>query len=392
MAQKTERPFSTGPENGFDAREDRPATRAALKEWLALQAALCLSPVRAIECIEAAAGDPAVALKLSRQSARPSAAELEAWVGLLAEQEIRVLPVTSLAYPMSLRVISDPPAVLFLRGQLPDWQKPAVAIVGARAATRYGLDIANELARNLSAAGIVVVSGLARGIDAAAHRGALEAGSTWAVLGCGPDRVYPREHRELARNIVAAGTVLTELPLGRPPAAPHFPLRNRIISGLVKAVVVVEARLRSGSLITARHALTQGREVMVVPGAINSPTSAGTNALLRDGARPVLGVEDIFEALGEFDPSDKTTPSSIAQVDTPLPEDDQSIRILHALHHESLDRDSLQRTLGLSSRELSLRLVQLELTGWISSDRDGRLCLARARAMVAQSTMGRGES
>ena len=253
MAREAENTFSSGPKNGFDARHDRPATRAALKEWLALQAALCLSPVRAIECIEAAAGDPALALKLSR-SAGPSASELEAWVELLAKQEIRVLPVTSLAYPMSLRVISDPPALLFLRGQTPDWQKPAVAIVGARAATRYGLDIAHELARKLSAAGVVVVSGLARGIDAAAHRGALEAGSTWAVLGCGPDQMYPREHRELARNIVAAGTVLTELPLGRPPAAPHFPLRNRIISGLVKAVVVVEARLRSGSLITARHA------------------------------------------------------------------------------------------------------------------------------------------
>ena len=131
---------------------------------------------------------------------------------------------------------------------------------------------------------------------------------------------------------------------------------------------------------------------MVVPGAINSPTSAGTNALLRDGARPVLGVEDIFEALGEFESTDKTTQSSITQVDTPLPEDDQSIRILEALHHESLDRDSLQRTLGLSSRELSLRLVQLELTGWISSGRDGRLCLARARAMVTRSRIRHRES
>ena len=373
---------SSEPTEVLNARSPDPVARAHLKDWLALQAALCLAPVEAMKCIEAASGDPQEALRLSRKSLSVSDTELEAWLDILAEQDIRALPVTSPGYPMSLRVIADPPLLLFFRGQRPDWQQPAVALVGARAATQYGRAVATELAQDLSSRGVVVVSGLARGIDAAAHEGALESGTTWAVLGCGPDRIYPREHRKLAEAIEASGTVLSELPPGRPPAAPHFPLRNRIISGLVKAVVVVEARLRSGSLITARHALQQGRDVMVVPGSIHSPTSAGTNSLLRDGARPVLGIEDILESLGEFELSGSKRASSSEVNDMIRPEDPQSVRILEALRHENMDRDSLQSSLEISTRELSLRLVELEISGWVSTDRDGRLCITRARGLA----------
>ncbi|MFL2936126.1 MAG: DNA-processing protein DprA [Myxococcota bacterium] len=380
--KKKEDFYSPGPLEGFDARTQKPEIRAALKKWLTLQDALCLSPVHAMECIEAASGNPEKALQISRQKPRSSETEMRRWIEVLAEKNIRALPVTSPAYPMSLRVISDPPPLLFFRGQMPDWEKPAVAIVGARAATRYGLTVARELAEDLAKSGVTVVSGLARGIDAAAHGGALRSGVTWAVLGCGPDRIYPREHRKLADEISQSGTVLSELPLGRPPAAPHFPLRNRIISGLVQVVVVVEARLRSGSLITARHALQQGREVMVVPGSIHSPTSDGTNALLRDGARPILGVEDILESLGDLGASNSRAKTSNEPEGATPPKDAQSIDVLEALHKESLDRDSLQRTLEIPPRELSLRLVELEMAGWISTDRDGRLCLARARGLI----------
>ncbi|MEE3328522.1 MAG: DNA-processing protein DprA [Myxococcota bacterium] len=372
----------SGPSNGFDARSQDPRSLFALKQWLILQASLCLSPVHAIECIEAASGDPGKALRLSRQKARWSEKELQRWMNALAQNRIRALPVTSSSYPMSLRVISDPPALLLFRGQLPDWNKPSVAIVGARAATRYGLTVASQLAEDLAKSGITVVSGLARGIDAAAHRGALRFGTTWAVLGCGPDRIYPGEHKELANEISRSGTILSELPLGRPPAAPHFPLRNRIISGLVKAVVVVEARLRSGSLITARHALQQGREVMVVPGSIQSPTSDGTNALLRDGARPVLDAGDILEFLGERGLPSVEEPRLTESGDSTYPKETPSRDILDTLRRENMDRDSLQRALGLSSRELSLRLVELEISGWVTTDRDGRLCLTRARGLA----------
>lgn len=370
---------SSGPERPLDARDPRPEARAQLADWLALQAALSLSPVRALECLEASGGDPARALRRSGQGALVSDSELESWLDVLAKNAIRALPVTAACYPPQLRVLPDPPPLLLLRGELPDWRRPAVAIVGARAATRYGLAVAEELARGLASAGAVVVSGLARGVDASAHRGALAEGSTWAVLGCGPDILYPAEHRKLADRVAASGAILTELPPGRPPAAHHFPLRNRIISGLVQAVVVVEARLRSGSLITARHALAQGREVLVVPGAIDSPTSAGTNALLRDGARPVLGVEDVFEALGDgLTPG--ISPPRVGQA-AATPDDPELQRVLEALRHEPLEKDALQRLLGTSARELSLRLVELELDGFVCRDRDGRFRVAPARGM-----------
>jgi len=211
---------------------------------------------------------------------------------------IACLPITGPGYPERLKLIQSPPAVLWHRGGwMPD-TGPAVAIVGSRAASPVALDSAFRIAADLARAGIAVVSGMARGVDGAAHKGALSAGRTIAVLGCGVDIPYPPSHRALAEAIVAHGALVSEFPPGMPPLAHHFPLRNRIISGLADAVVIVEAAERSGSLITARLALEQGREVMAVPGSVAGGRNRGSHALLRDGAALIESADDILRELG----------------------------------------------------------------------------------------------
>src|SRR5476649_1771064 len=203
------------------------------------------------------------------------------------------------AYPAALAAIIDPPFVLWTRGVLAALDRPAVAIVGSRAGSPYALAVAEQLAADLAARGIVIVSGLARGVDSAAHRGALAAGgATIAVLGSGADVIYPPEHAALANEIIVQGAVISELVPGTPPLPWCFPLRNRIISGLSRAVVVIEAGEKSGSLITARCALEQGREVLAVPGNVLSGRNRGAHALLRDGAKIVESADDILEELG----------------------------------------------------------------------------------------------
>lgn len=212
---------------------------------------------------------------------------------------IGVMPWFSDGYPQLLREIADPPILLWTAGDAAILSDRAVAVVGSRRATPAGLAVARQLSCALAEAGCVIVSGLARGIDGAAHEGALEAGGrTIAVVGCGVDVVYPPEHRDLFRRIAASGLVVSEFPPGMPPLAHHFPLRNRIISGISWAVVVVEASERSGSLITARLALEQGREVLAVPGNVASGRYAGGHALIKDGAALVENVEDVLRALG----------------------------------------------------------------------------------------------
>ncbi len=206
----------------------------------------------------------------------------------------------SAGFPPLLGAIHDPPASLFVRGASVDvLSSAAVAVVGARSCSSYGRSVARSLGRELAAAGLVVVSGMARGVDGEAHRGALEGGGvTVAVLGCGIDRDYPAAHAELARRICERGLVVSEYEPGVEPAPWRFPARNRIIAGLCRATVVVEARERSGALITADFALEEGREVLAVPGEITSALSAGTNALLRLGATPVTRASDVLEAFG----------------------------------------------------------------------------------------------
>ena len=271
--------------------------------------------------------------------------------------EVRVLRRREL--PRLLAAIHDPPRVLFLRGEgetaLLDL--PTVAVVGARACSSYGRSVARLLARELAAAGAVVVSGMARGIDGEAHRGALDArGPTVAVLGCGVDRDYPAAHAELARRICEQGLVVSEYEPGIEPAPWRFPARNRIIAGLSRATVVVEARERSGALITADFALEEGREVLAVPGEITSALSAGTNALLRLGATPVTCAGDVLESLGvevvAGDPSPTLGTDAAA--------------LLERLRDGALTADELVRRSSLEPAVASAALMELELAGAVA--------------------------
>lgn len=274
------------------------------------------------------------------------------------------------AYPPLLAAIHDPPPCLWLRGDgdVSLLAVPAVAVVGARSCSAYGRAVARMLGRELAAAGLVVVSGMARGVDAEAHRGALEAGGpTVAVLGCGIDRDYPSAHAELARRIGERGLVVSEYEQGVEPAPWRFPARNRIIAGLCGATVVVEARERSGALITADFALEDGREVMAVPGEITSALSAGTNALLRLGATPVTGAADVLESFG----------LELPVRAVPEPQGSAAV-VLVALSEAAATVDELSRATGLASGEVAAVLVELALVGQVSeSDGVYRSTIAR---------------
>jgi DNA processing protein len=261
-------------------------------------------------------------------------------------------------FPPLLAAIHDPPPQLYLRGSAgPDvLGRQAVAIVGARSCSAYGRSVARMLGRELAAAGLVVVSGMARGVDGEAHRGALDAGGeTVAVLGCGIDRDYPAAHAELARRICERGLVVSEYEPGVEPAPWRFPARNRVIAGLCAATVVVEARERSGALITADFALEEGREVLAVPGEITSALSAGTNALLRLGATPVTRGEDVLELFG-------LVPS--APVRAALSEPAEVALAL--LRDGPLAADELVRTTGMTPAAGSAALIELELAGAVA--------------------------
>lgn len=277
------------------------------------------------------------------------------------------------ALPSGLASIPDPPLLLWLRGALPS--APALAIVGARRASARGLATARSFASEIARAGIAVVSGLAYGIDAAAHEGALDAlGPTLAVLASGVDRVTPTGQRALAERILAAGgALLSEHAPGEGAHPHHFPERNRLISGLASATLIVEAREKSGSLWTARHALEQGREVLVVPGPIDSELCRGTNRLLRDGAAPVLEPADAIDAvLGPLTARVKRVPGSVPSARR----DDPGEAVLALLADGPCDADTVARALGLGASALAGLLLELELTGRLR--RDGSR-LSRAR-------------
>lgn len=262
-------------------------------------------------------------------------------------------------YPQLLAVIPDPPACIWTRGDRSVLDRVAVAVIGARDATRDGIQTAHDISLDLARAGIVVVSGLARGIDSAAHRGALEGGGkTIAVLGTGIDRVYPPENGALTEEIAAKGLLVTEFPLGSLPEDWHFPRRNRIISGLSKAVVVVEAREKSGSLITARLAADQGRDVMAVPGSIVGGRNRGANALLRDGAKLVESAVDILQELG-------LDGSGVMRSDSP-----QVVEFTV---------DEIAEQLKISAGEALARLLDWELTGEVQRIGSGRFVRSRSK-------------
>jgi DNA processing protein len=261
-------------------------------------------------------------------------------------------------YPALLRQIADAPPVLFVRGTLTPADEWSVALVGTRKATVYGREVAHRLATDLVQNRVTLVSGLARGIDSIAHKSALDAGGrTLAVLGSGVDYIYPAEHRKLAEAIVENGALISDYPLGTRPEAANFPARNRIISGLSLGVVVVEADVKSGALITADFALDHGREVFAVPGSILSPASAGCNRLLRDGANVVTEVGDILEALHLDHASEKQLAREI------LPSNPTEAAILEHLTAEPRHLDELSRETELPVATISSTLVMMELKG-----------------------------
>lgn len=359
----------------LDPRSNHPGQRQALRDWLQLQATLGLAPQDALACLRRA-GNPRTALEISGQRAKLRPERLDAAISVLEQRGYRALPITSSLYPAPLAAVSDTAPLLLVAGDPRHLTGGLVAIVGARAATVYGLELARALGARLAQAGVTVVSGLARGIDGAAHRGALEAmGKTIAVQACGPDRVYPAEHRGLAKRIAEQGALLTELPVGTPPRPPYFPLRNRLISGLCSCVIVVEAREKSGSLITARHALDQGRDVMAIPGPITAPTSRGPNRLIRDGATPILDVDDVLEFLGV------PLPEAVDDAATPAGEGVGvgGRAILETLANGALSRDELGRKFPDDPRQLDLDLMDLQLQGRVRKDRDGRMVKAMTR-------------
>ena len=260
-------------------------------------------------------------------------------------------------YPAALLQAPDPPLLLYLLGRRELAAAPAVAIVGSRNPTPQGAENAHAFARDLSLAGLTIVSGLARGVDAAAHAGALEgAGGTIAIVGTGLDIVYPRSHASLARRIASEGLLISEYPLGAPPLADHFPRRNRLIAGLARGTLVVEAALRSGSLITARLANEAGREVFAIPGSIHSPLARGCHALIRQGAKLVETAHDVLEEL------QMPAPAPVAAEPDPAATGDDAA-LLAALGHDPVTLDALAARTGRSAAELSVRLMTLELDG-----------------------------
>jgi len=265
------------------------------------------------------------------------------------------------AYPKLLRHVANPPVVLYIRGQILPQDELAVAVVGTRQPSPYGRQAAQKLAGELAAKGVTIVSGLARGIDAEAHRAALAVGGrTMAVLGSGLDVMYPREHAGLARDIATRGAVLSDYPLGTKPDAVHFPARNRIVSGLCLGTIVIEAGDTSGALITARFAGEQGRDVFAVPGSIFSKQSFGAHRLIQDGAKLVTGVQDVLDELNLG-----LVAHQLEMPVSPVPEDPLEAALLAALSTEPRHIDEVARAANVAVAEVSSALTMMELKGLV---------------------------
>ncbi len=263
-------------------------------------------------------------------------------------------------YPSLLSEFDNAPPVLYIRGDYRSEDAWAVAVVGTRRVTAYGRQVTENIVRSLAASGVTVVSGLARGVDAIAHQTALDVGGrTLAVLGCGVDRIYPPEHRRLAEQVIANGALISDYPMGTPPEARNFPPRNRIISGLSLATVVVEAGEKSGALITANFAAEQGREVFAVPGSVLAPQSKGTNRLIQQGAHPLLNPKEILEAL------ELTLISEHREARVVLPADATEARLFEILGHEPLHVDDIHAQADLPIEKVTAALAMMELKGMV---------------------------
>lgn len=297
-----------------------------------------------------------------------AAAEL-AW---LAQPHCHVVTRADAHYPPLLHEIADPPPLLFVRGAKDVLTRAQIAVVGSRNPTPTGCENAHAFARTLAQAGLVISSGLALGVDACAHRGALEAnGLTIAVAATGLDRVYPSRHRELAHAIAERGALISEFPLGSPPRRDHFPRRNRIISGMSTGVLVVEAALQSGSLITARLAVEQGREVFAIPGSIHSPLARGCHALIRQGAKLVETAQDVLEELGPLVEAQIERASDAIRADiAPIPAEFDAV-FAH-VGHDPVSVDALVDRSGLTPEAISSMLLQMELYGLVETCPGGK--------------------
>lgn len=326
--------------------------------------------------------------------AAPARADIEPTLAWAGEAGNHILTLADAAYPRQLFDIADPPVLLYVKGEPALLSRPGIALVGARSATAAGEANAEAFARALAEQGLVVVSGLALGIDAAAHRGAIAAGGagagTVAVIGTGIDRIYPARNAALARAIAAAGAVVSEFPLGTPPLQHNFPRRNRLIAGLAEGVLVVEAALGSGSLITARLATETGREVFAIPGSIHSPLSRGCHRLIRDGAKLVETAEDVVEELrGRLGwPALAVAPTASARgrrrrgTEPAAPAEpppqaalalgDETSRVLDAIGHDPTDLDTIAARCGLTVDALYAILLPLELEGRLAKLPGGR--------------------
>ena len=319
----------------------------------------------------------------------PDSAAINNDVEFLSRPDTRLIPFTSSDYPALLRQIPDPPLALFVRGDPSVLHMPQLAMVGSRNPSQGGRETAFHFAQHLAESGITVTSGLALGIDTECHRGALSAhesghdatGKTIAVMGTGIDTVYPAQQQSLAEDIASHGALVSEFPPCSPPKREHFPQRNRIISGMALGVLVVEAAHRSGSLITARHASEQGREVFAIPGSIHNPMARGCHRLIREGAKLVESAADIFEELESLAGSLKTGAGATDQNAAQATSDDstgdvgsdaQYGRLLDALEYDAQPIDRIIQRTGLTADEVSSMLLILELEGKVTSAPGGR--------------------
>lgn len=362
------------------------STRQRQRAWLALLRAPLLGPTTFLR-LRAAGVDP---LEIVGRRGLPAGVGLTAalraclaspdWPGV--ERDLawlegpghHLVTLDDGRYPPLLREIPDPPLALFVRGEPAALLQPQIAIVGSRGPTAGGFRSARAFATELGAAGLAVTSGLALGIDAAAHEGALAAGAaTVAVAGTGPDRVYPARHRALADLIAERGAVVSELPVGVAPLPANFPRRNRIVSGLCAGTLVVEASMKSGSLITARLAAEQGREVFAVPGSIHNPLARGCHHLIRQGAKLVETAGDVLVELGPLlgIPAGAVVSRPVTGRAAPSPDQE---RVLNAMGFDPVSPDELAQRSGLPPGEVAGTLLLLELGGWVSCAAGGRYC------------------
>ncbi|MCX6038884.1 MAG: DNA-processing protein DprA [Chloroflexi bacterium] len=309
------------------------------------------------DALQAAGLSPKLAERVAQVRA---GVDLDKYLTKVMAQGIEILTWDDELYPPRLKEIDQPPPVLYVRGALTTEDSWAVAVVGTRRVSAYGRQVAEEIASFLAANGVTVVSGLARGVDAIAHQSALKAGGrTIAVLGCGVDRIYPPEHVQLAEKMMASGALISDYAPGTPPDASNFPPRNRIISGLSMATVVVEAGETSGALITAQFAIDQGREVFAVPGNILAPQSKGTNRLIAQGARPMLSVRDLLDVLN------LTRVTEQRLVRKALPTDETESKLMSVLTHEPLHVEEIRNQTCLPIERVSATLVMMELKGLV---------------------------